>query len=174
VTLHPNARRVQDALLAAGSSAEVRELPDSAHTSQQAASALGVEAAEIAKSLVFVADGEVVLVVLRGCDRVDTGRLAEHLGAVLVERADAGTVRGSTGFPIGGVSPVGHGGGLRVVVDRALGLHRQVWAAAGTPNAVFPTSFEELIAVSEGEAADIRHLSPPDVHQPGGPDARQL
>jgi prolyl-tRNA editing enzyme YbaK/EbsC (Cys-tRNA(Pro) deacylase) len=156
MTLHRNAERVQAVLSAKGSPAEVRELPESAHTSAEAASALGVEVAQIAKSLVFVADGSPVLIVLSGADRLDPERLARHLGADGVRRADADTVRAATGFPIGGVSPVGHPDGLRVVVDRALDGHPVVWAAAGTPYAVFPTSFRELVELSDGEAADVR------------------
>lgn len=156
MTLHRNARRVQDALIAAGSSAEVRELPDSAHTVAEAAAALGVAPAQIAKSLVFVADGEPVVAVLSGPDRLDPDRLGRHLGAGTVARADADVVRGATGFPIGGVSPAGHRRGLRVVVDRGLEPYPVVWAAAGTPHAVFPTTFAELLAVSGGEPGDVR------------------
>lgn len=156
MNLHRNARRVQDALRAAGSSAQVRELPDSAHTAAEAAAALGVGQAQIAKTLVFVADGQPVLAVLSGVDRLDPARLGRHLGAARVGRADADVVRAATGFPIGGVSPLGHDGGLRVVVDRALAPFDVVWAAAGTPHAVFPTSFAELLEVTAGEAADVR------------------
>lgn len=156
MSLHRNAARVQAALVAAGSAASVRELPASAHTSAEAAAALGVSVDQIAKSLVFVADGEPVLIVLCGSDRLDPARLARHMGATTVRRADAGTVRDATGFPIGGVSPVGHVEGLRVLVDRALAAHPVVWAAGGTPNAVFPTSFAELLAASGGEPADVR------------------
>lgn len=156
MTIHRNARRVQDALAAAGSSAEVRELPESAHTAEEAAAALDVDVAQIAKTLVFVADGEPVLIVLRGSDRLDPERLGRHLGAEKVRRADPDTVREATGFPIGGVSPVGHHPGLRVVVDRALADYPVVWAAAGTPHAVFPTSFAELVALSAGEPGEVR------------------
>jgi prolyl-tRNA editing enzyme YbaK/EbsC (Cys-tRNA(Pro) deacylase) len=156
MSLHRNAARVQAALAAAGSAAVVRELPDSAHTSAEAAAALGVSVDQIAKSLVFVADDEPVLIVLCGSDRLDPARLAHHLGATTVRRADAGRVREATGFPIGGVSPVGHADGLRVLVDRALAAYPVVWAAGGTPNAVFPTSFAELLGASGGEPVDIR------------------
>jgi prolyl-tRNA editing enzyme YbaK/EbsC (Cys-tRNA(Pro) deacylase) len=149
---------VQAALVAAGSSAVVRELPESAHSSAEAAAALGVDVGQIAKSLVFVADSTPVLVVLRGADRVDPARLGAYLGAARVRRADADTVRAATGFPIGGVSPVAHAAGLRVVVDQALADYPVVWAAAGTPHAVFPTSFSELLATSGGEAADVRQV----------------
>jgi prolyl-tRNA editing enzyme YbaK/EbsC (Cys-tRNA(Pro) deacylase) len=156
MSLHRNAARVQAALEAAGSAASVLELPDSAHTSAEAAAALGVDIGQIAKSLVFLADGKPVLVVLRGADRLDPDRLAEQLGATTVGRADAATVREATGFPIGGVSPVGHTAGLPVLVDRALADYSVVWAAAGTPNAVFPTSYEELLTLSGGQAAEVR------------------
>jgi prolyl-tRNA editing enzyme YbaK/EbsC (Cys-tRNA(Pro) deacylase) len=158
VTLHRNAARVQAALVAAGSSAVVRELPESAHSSAEAAAALGVDAGQIAKTLVFVADSTPVLVVLRGADRLDPARLGAYLGAARVRRADADTVREATGFPIGGVSPIAHADGLRVIVDRALADYPVVWAAAGTPHAVFPTSFTELLATSGGEAADVRQI----------------
>jgi prolyl-tRNA editing enzyme YbaK/EbsC (Cys-tRNA(Pro) deacylase) len=158
VTLHRNAARVQAALVDAGSSAVVRELPESAHSSVEAAAALGVDVGQIAKTLVFVADSTPVLIVLRGADRLDPARLGAHLGAAQVRRADADTVREATGFPIGGVSPVGHADGLRVLIDQALAGYPIVWAAAGTPNAVFPTSFAELLATSGGEAADVREI----------------
>jgi prolyl-tRNA editing enzyme YbaK/EbsC (Cys-tRNA(Pro) deacylase) len=147
---------VQEALVAAGSAAVVRQLPASAHTSAEAAAALGVSVNQIAKSLVFVADGQPVLIVLCGADRLDPARLAQHVGASQVRRADADTVRQATGFPIGGVSPVGHAEGLRVLVDRALADYPVVWAAGGTPNAVFPTSYDDLLAASGGEPADVR------------------
>jgi prolyl-tRNA editing enzyme YbaK/EbsC (Cys-tRNA(Pro) deacylase) len=158
MSLHRNAARVQQALMAAGSRAVVRELPASAHTSAEAAAALGVSVDQIAKSLVFLADGEPVLIVLCGADRLDPARLAQHLGAGQVRRADADTVRTATGFPIGGVSPVGHENGLRIVIDRGLASYPVVWAAGGTPNAVFPTSFAELLTASGGEPADVREL----------------
>ncbi len=156
MNLHRNARRVQEALHSAGSQAAVRELPDSARTVAEAAAALGVGEAQIAKSLVFVADGQPVLAVLSGVDRLDPARLGNHVGAARVKRADPDVVRAATGFPIGGVSPVGHDGKLRVLVDRALERFAVVWAAAGTPHAVFPTTFAELVAVSGGEPADVR------------------
>src|SRR5581483_8160891 len=109
--------RVQDALTAAGSAATVRELPDSAHTAAEAAASLGVDPGQIAKTLVFMVDGAPVLIVLSGPDRLDPARLREHCGAgegaavqraIAVQRATADQVREATGFPIGGVSPVGY------------------------------------------------------------------
>jgi prolyl-tRNA editing enzyme YbaK/EbsC (Cys-tRNA(Pro) deacylase) len=161
MTLHRNAQRVQHALISAGSEAEVRVLPDSARTSAEAAAALGVAVGQIAKSLVFLANGRPVLAVLSGSDRLDADRLAAHVGAVDVGRAGADVVREATGYPIGGVSPVGHDGRLRIIIDRGLEPYDVVWAAAGTPHAVFPTTFAELLAVSGGEPGDVRvRISP--------------
>ncbi|MDA8313504.1 MAG: YbaK/EbsC family protein [Actinomycetota bacterium] len=152
--MHRNVQRVQEALRAAGSDAQVLELSASTRTSAEAAAAIGVEVGQIAKSLVFVVDGEPVVAVLSGVDRLDTEKLRTVLAGGTVERADADTVRSATGFPIGGVSPVGHR--TRVLVDGALAAYDVVWAAAGTPNAVYPTTFGELVAASGGEVADLR------------------
>ena len=158
--MHPNAARVQAALEAAGSPAEVVELADSTRTSAEAAAALGVEQGQIAKSLLFLADGEPVLVILSGSDRLDLERLRRHVGAEKVERPDGSKVKELTGFPIGGVSPVGHSGPgsvpLRIVLDGGLRAYGVIWAAAGTPHAVFPTSFDELCAVTGADVADVR------------------
>lgn len=153
--MHASARRVQAALRAAGSSAVVVELPASAGTAAQAAASLGVDVGAIAKSLVFLAGAEPVVVVLSGADRVDPEKLGRHLKTAHVARADPDAVRAATGFPIGGVSPVAHG--ARVVVDRGLAAHEAIWAAAGTPRAVFRTSFSELLAAVPGASvADVR------------------
>jgi prolyl-tRNA editing enzyme YbaK/EbsC (Cys-tRNA(Pro) deacylase) len=153
---HRNAVRVQDALRAAGSSARVRRLDDSARTAPEAAAALGVEVGAIAKSLVFQADSEPVLVVMSGADRCDTARLAAELGAERVRRPDADVVRAATGYPIGGVSPAGLPAELTVLVDRGLAAFDVVWAAAGTPHDVFPTTFDELLALTGGRPTDVR------------------
>ena len=101
------------------------------------------------------AGAEPVVVVLSGADRVDPEKLGRHMGTARVARADPDAVRAATGFPIGGVSPVAHG--ARVVVDRGLAAHEAIWAAAGTPRAVFRTSFSELLAAVPGASvADVR------------------
>lgn len=148
--------RVQAALDAAGSPARVHELTESTRTSAEAAAALGVEVAQIAKTLVFLADGRAVIVVASGSDRVGTAALAQALGAGHIERPDADTVRRATGYPIGGVSPLGLPAGLDVVVDRGLEPHDPIWAAAGTPNAVYPTTFPELLRMTGGRVVDVR------------------
>ena len=152
--MHPNALRVQGALRAAGGGAEVVELPGSTRTAVEAAAAIGVEVGQIAKSLVFVVDGEPVVAVLSGVDRLDAEKLRRLRGGHRVERADADTVRAATGFPIGGVSPVGHD--VPVVVDAGLAAYGVIWAAAGTPLAVYSTTFDELVALSGGEVGDVR------------------
>ena len=154
--MHPAAQRVQDALAAAGSRATVQELPDSTRTAVEAARALGVEVAQIAKSLVFRADGDPIVVIASGADRIDTAALARLLGASRVERADAVAVRETTGYAIGGVSPAGLPPSVRVVVDDALSEHEPIWAAAGTPHAVYPTTYAELLGVAGATPASVR------------------
>jgi len=153
---HPNAERVQAALAAAGSTARVRELAESTRTADEAATALGVEVSQIAKSLVFLADGEPVLVVASGADRVDTAALGQALGGRRITRASAEAVRAATGYPVGGVSPAGLPPQLPVLVDSALSRYAVVYAAAGTPHAVFPTSYDELLRLTRGQPSEVR------------------
>lgn len=153
--MHPSVERVRVALLAAGVPGEPVVLDDAARTAAQAAAALGVEPAQIANSLVFDADGEAVLVLASGARRVDTAKVASLLGAARVRRPDAAFVRDRTGFAIGGVPPLGHTTALRTLVDRTLAEHDAVWAAAGHPHAVFPTSFDELVRITGGSPADV-------------------
>ena len=153
--LPPSARRVQDTLAEAGSRARVRILADSARTAADAADALDVPVGAIVKSLVFVADGHPVLVLASGDHQVDTHEVGRALDAHHVGRADAEMVRDATGFAIGGVAPVAHPHPLRTVVDSALGRFEVVWAAAGTPHAVFPTSYDELVRLTDGIPAAV-------------------
>ncbi|MGH9068271.1 MAG: YbaK/EbsC family protein, partial [Acidimicrobiales bacterium] len=97
-----------------------------------------------------------VVVVASGADRVDTAAVGRELGAEWVGRADAGTVRTATGYPIGGVSPVGLDPALPVLVDQTLAGFDVVWAAAGTPHAVFPTSFSEIVHLTGGRPCSVR------------------
>lgn len=148
-TLHRNAVRIQDLLRELGMTGEVRQLADSTRTAREAADALGVPVGAICSSLVFLIDGEPLLVLTSGAHRVDTALLGETLGGSIT-RADADAVRAATGQPIGGVAPVGHPAPLRTVVDLALREFDEVWAAAGHPHAVFPTTFDELVRVTGG------------------------
>lgn len=156
--MHANAERVAAALRAADATAAadgVQELSDSARTAAEAAAALGVPVGAIVKSLVFTADGAPVLVLASGDYQVDTAKVAAVLRVTAVKRADVDLVREATGFPIGGVAPVGHPSPLTTVVDQHLGDFEVVWAAAGTPHAVFPTGYSELVRISGGVSADV-------------------
>lgn len=134
---------------------QVRELPESARTAATAAAQLGCEIGAIANSLVFSADGSPLLVMTSGAHRVDTSRVAVLIGATSVSRADARSVRAWTGQAIGGVGPVGHPAPIRTLVDNWLSRHPVVWAAAGHPHTVFPTSFAELLRITRGTPADV-------------------
>jgi len=130
-------------------------LDDSARTAAEAADALGIEVGQIASSLIFLADGDPVLVVASGGHRVDTMELAAVLEVNEIAKASADEVRKATGFAIGGVAPVGHPRPLRTIVDIALSRFDEVWAAGGHPHYVFPTSYDELLRITAGEAAEI-------------------
>lgn len=152
---HPSVLRVTRILAERDAVGEVRHLDDSARTAAQAAAQLGVEPAQIANSLVFSADGDPLLVMASGGHRVDTAKVARLVGAERVDRADPDFVRTHTGFAIGGVAPVGHPEPLRTLVDSHLATYDEVWAAAGHPHAVFPTTHDELLALTGGEPADV-------------------
>jgi prolyl-tRNA editing enzyme YbaK/EbsC (Cys-tRNA(Pro) deacylase) len=151
----PATSRVQTALQALGVEAEVIVLADSARTAVQAAAACGVAVGQIVKSLVFLAGEEPILVLVSGANQADERRLA-YLSGQPVRRADADAVRGSTGYAIGGVPPVGHPRPLRVFIDRDLLGYDRLIAAAGTPHAVFPITPAELCRVTGGAVADLK------------------
>lgn len=153
--LHPNAVNVQAALTAAGVLGKVRELTEPAPTAATAAAALGIEIGQVANSLIFSADGEPVLVLTSGAHKCDTSVVAAHLGVQSVTRADANFVREATGQPIGGVAPVGHPTKLRTIVDTHLDSWSEVWAAGGHPHYVFPTTFTELVRITDGTALAV-------------------
>jgi prolyl-tRNA editing enzyme YbaK/EbsC (Cys-tRNA(Pro) deacylase) len=147
--------RFSDVLRQLGVAGEVRVLPDAAATAAAAAAQLGCEVGAIANSLVFAADAAPLLVLTSGAHRVDTALVAALTGADLVTRADARSVRAWTGQVIGGVGPVGHPAPIRTLVDAALAKYDVVWAAAGHPHAVFPTSFAELVRITGGTPAEV-------------------
>jgi prolyl-tRNA editing enzyme YbaK/EbsC (Cys-tRNA(Pro) deacylase) len=135
--LHPNVARVVRAAAAAGLAIVVRRFPEGTRTAEDAARAIGCHVAQIVKSLVFVADGQPVVALVSGVDRLDPARLAAALGANAVRRADGDEVRTATGYAIGGVPPFGHAVEIPVLIDERLFAHDEVWAAAGLPDAVF-------------------------------------
>jgi prolyl-tRNA editing enzyme YbaK/EbsC (Cys-tRNA(Pro) deacylase) len=138
-----------------GVDGEVRVLPESAPTAAAAAVQLGCEVGAIANSLVFAADGAPLLVMTSGAHRVSTSLVASLVGVSVVARADAKSVREWTGQAIGGVGPVGHPAPIRTLVDAWLAKYDVVWAAAGHPHTVFPTSFAELVRITGGVAAEV-------------------
>jgi prolyl-tRNA editing enzyme YbaK/EbsC (Cys-tRNA(Pro) deacylase) len=146
---------VTSALAAGGASGAPAELPDAVRTAVEAAAALGCEVGAIANSLIFDAAGRPVLVLTSGAHRVDTAALAARIGVEALRRASPDFVREHAGQPIGGVSPVGHPARIPTYVDTWLADHPVVWAAAGHPNWVFPTSFAELVTVTDGTAVDV-------------------
>lgn len=153
--MHPNAQNVADVLAAAGADGRVRILADAVRTAKDAAAALGCEPAAIANSLIFLAGSspdtaEPVLILTSGGHKVDTAHVAALLGVGTVGRATPDRVRAATGQPIGGVAPVGHPQPVRTFVDVALEPFEVVWAAAGIPHAVFPTSYRELLRITGG------------------------
>lgn len=148
-------RRVVEALRAAGLTSEIRETPASTRTAEEAAAAIGTTVPRIVKSLVFLADGTPILALVSGSNRLDTDRLGAALGQSIA-RADAATVRAATGFAIGGVPPLGHLTALQVLIDRDLLQYDEVWAAAGTPHAVFPIAPGQLVTATGGQVVDLK------------------
>ena len=136
-----------------GLQVEVQRLDASTKTVGDAAVAVGCQEAEIAKSIVFVADGEPVVCIASGEHRIDTHKLAETLDVAEVRQASADEVRAATGFAIGGVPPFGHG--LPVVFDEALLLHDRVWAAAGDPHSLFAVDPRKLASCIQARVAAV-------------------
>lgn len=154
--LSPSAKRVQEALNALGFSLEVQELPASTRTAVEAADAVGCELGQIVKSLVFKAkrSAEPVLVLTSGANRVNEkaieGLIGEPLG-----KANADFVRNATGFAIGGVPPLGHIKLLTTFIDQDLLQYDFVWAAAGTPHALFKLNPADLERMTNGKVVNI-------------------
>jgi prolyl-tRNA editing enzyme YbaK/EbsC (Cys-tRNA(Pro) deacylase) len=139
-----------------GLSPKIVEFPQGTRTAAEAARAVGCDIGQIVKSLVFVAEGEAVVALTSGQNRVDPHSLARSLEVESVRKATAEEARDATGFAIGGTPPFGHLHPLRVVVDRDLLRQEVLWAAAGTPQAMFTVTPQELLTASGGMPADIR------------------
>lgn len=157
MTLKPAAERIQAALAEAGLQARVREFPESTRTAADAAAAIGCSVAQIAKSLIFKGrqSGRSILVVASGANRVEERKVATLVGEAL-EKADAAFVRSATGYAIGGVPPVGHVSPPITVIDEDLLHLDEIWAAAGTPNAVFALTPEALVTLTSGTVGTVR------------------
>jgi len=143
--LPPSSQRVQDAAARLGLTIDIREMPQSTRTAEEAAAACGCTIGQIVKSLVFqgAESGTPYLLLVSGQNRVDQESVAKSLGEALA-RPDAAQVRAWTGFAIGGIPPFGHDTALRTFIDRDLLAHGAVWAAAGTPRTVFSVSPRDL------------------------------
>jgi prolyl-tRNA editing enzyme YbaK/EbsC (Cys-tRNA(Pro) deacylase) len=147
--VHAAVTAVETALVARGIAPRTRWFDESTATAVEAANALGAELGAIVKSLLFMLDDELILVLASGSHRVDTELLGEELGGTLA-RASAKLVKEQTGQSIGGVAPLGHPQYIRTVVDVSLADFDEVWASAGHPRAVFPTTFDELVRITQG------------------------
>jgi prolyl-tRNA editing enzyme YbaK/EbsC (Cys-tRNA(Pro) deacylase) len=154
--LSPSAQKVQNALRQFEVSCRVVELPGSTRTSKDAAEAVGCKVEQIAKSIVFQGkqSGKPILVVASGSNRISEKKLRD-LVAEPVKKADADFVREQTGFVIGGVPPVGHVKPLDIFIDEDLLKYDEIWAAAGTPHAVFRLTPAELVKITASKVVNI-------------------
>lgn len=154
--LSASAQKVQDVLHKLGYSSRVVELPDSTRTAKEAAQAIGCQVGQIVKSLVFRGKQSniPILVVASGTNRVNERRLSELVGEP-IEKADATFVREHTGFAVGGVPPVGHAEHLMTFIDQDLIQYEELWAAAGTPHAVFQLTPSTLQAMTGGQVVAL-------------------
>jgi prolyl-tRNA editing enzyme YbaK/EbsC (Cys-tRNA(Pro) deacylase) len=148
--LPPSAEGVRVAAARLGIAVSIREMPQSTRTAEEAAAACGCRVGQIVKSLVFAgaASGEPYLLLVSGQNRVDQAGVATAIGEVL-DRPDAARVRAWTGFSIGGIPPFGHDQPMRTFIDRDLLTYDMVWAAAGTPSAVFAADPRALAAATD-------------------------
>ncbi|GAB4578380.1 MAG: YbaK/EbsC family protein [Anaerolineales bacterium] len=154
--LSPSAQKVQDTLNRFGVTLHVVELPASTRTAAEAATAVGCTVGQIAKSLIFKSQSEkAILVIASGTNRVNEKRISDLLGEP-IGKADADFVRAQTGFVIGGVPPVGHAIPLETFVDEDLLQYEVIWAAAGTPNAVFELTPDVLVKISGGQIISVK------------------
>ncbi|HSJ57796.1 MAG TPA: YbaK/EbsC family protein [Anaerolineae bacterium] len=150
--------RVKQALHNAGLDAGcVRELPADTSTAETAAAAVSAPVGSIVKSLIFVAAGTPLLVLVAGDQRADPKRVRAYLGLSKKQFriANPAEVLERTGFEVGGVPPVGHSPALRTLVDGSLARFDTVWAAAGSGHAVFPIAFTHLVEITDGEVIDV-------------------
>lgn len=154
--LHPSAQRVVDALKALGVEGPFREFTVPTKTAADAAAALECEVGAIASTLVFLVDDDPIVVIKSGAFRVDVEKLRVEAGGTTARQATPDEVREATGQAIGGVSPVGWPEPLRTFIDDSLREYAAVWAACGTPNAVFRTSFEQLKSITGATVISLR------------------
>ena len=153
--MKPAAERVQKILQELGLDSQILEFSESTKTSAAAATAIGTTVAQIAKSILFAAGDEPVMVIASGINRIDVAKVQTHIGTPL-GKANAAFVRDHTGYVIGGVPPVGHAVKFPIFIDRDLLQYDELWAAGGTPNAVFPIKPADLVRITGGEIIDCK------------------
>ena len=156
--LHPSAQRVADALVERGVRGPFREFSATTKSAADAAMVLGCDVGAIASCLVFMLDEEPIVILKSGAFRVDTEDFARLVEGNVLRRASADEVRVATGQPIGGVSPIGWPGELRVFIDDSLAAFKELWAACGTPNAVFATTYGELSMLTDAVEVTLSRL----------------
>ena len=156
-TLSPSAQKIQDLINALGYPYTVIEHAESTRTAQEAAERAGCELGQIVKSLIFKGkdSGKPILVLTSGANRVDEKRISEYAGEA-IGRADADFVRGVTGFAIGGVPPVGHLQKMETYLDEDFLGYQTIWAAAGTPNAIFELKTSDLQKMTGGRVVRVK------------------
>ena len=156
-TISPSAQKVQDALHKLGVNYHILEFNESTRTAQEAADRVGCQLGQIVKSLIFKgkASNKGILVLTSGVNRVDEKKIGAYAGEA-IGRADADFVRTVTGFAIGGVPPVGHAQPLETYIDEDLMQYPNIWAAAGTPNAVFELPSSDLAKITEGKVVRVK------------------
>ena len=155
--LSPTAQKIQTLLNSLGYNYTVIEHAESTRTAQEAADRAGCELGQIVKSLIFRGkiSGKPILVLTSGANRVDEKRISEYAGES-IGRADADFVRAVTGFAIGGVPPIGHVEKMETYIDEDFLAYQTVWAAAGTPNAIFELRTEDLQKMTEGKILEVK------------------
>lgn len=156
--MHPTAQKVAEAGQALGLNITIKEFEASTRTAQDAANAIGCAVAQIVKSLLFVVDGQPTMALVSGENRLDEKKLAAlcGVGRKKIKRADADATRQATGFAIGGVPPFGHKTQLPTYIDEDFLQFEVIWAAAGTPNAVFAITPQDLIKTTLGTVAGLK------------------
>ena len=154
--IHPNVVRVMEAARERGLEITTKRFPEGTKTAADAAAAIGVSVGQIVKSLVFGVDTEIVMALVSGSNQLDEKKLALAAGGAKCSRVDADAVRAATGYPIGGVPPLGLATQLRIFIDPDLLQYDEVWAAAGTWHDVFPISPSDLVSASHGVVVELR------------------
>ena len=154
--IHPNVLRVMEAARERGLEITTKRFPEGTKTAADAAAAIGVSVGQIVKSLVFAVDGEIVMAYVSGSNQLDEKKLALAAGGAKCSRVDADAVRAATGYPIGGVPPLGLATQMRIFIDPDLLQYDEVWAAAGTWNDVFAIKPDSLVLSTGGLIVDLK------------------